>query len=181
MDNIKPINLGNEIIRIHGLRKTDMLRLSFIEDDIYEILSNIDNVQYIPQRHITNKEDVSKLLLGVTFGYETKSRWTHFISLVESNNKVIGQIDVLSPTLVEKNYGLKNIWLVEYLLHIDFWNKGIMTNTLGAVLKNIKEQGITNIGALCQRENINSIKVLEKVGFERKDTFDTKQDLFTFR
>ena len=178
MDNINPINLNNGTIHIHGLRKIDMQRLPIMEDDIYEILSDPNNVQYILERHITNKEDVSKLLLGVTFGYATKTRWTHFISLVKHNDKVVGQIDILSPGLVEKKYGLKNIWLVEYFLHKDLWNKGIMTGALGAVLQNIQEQGVTNIGALCQRENITSIKVLEKIGFKRKSTFDTKQDFF---
>ncbi len=179
MDNIKPINLSNGAIRIHGLRRMDMQRLIIIGDDIYEILSNPDNIPYMQERYITNKEDVSQLLLGVTFGYETKTRWTHFISLVEDKDKVVGQIDILSPNLVEKTYGLKNTWLVEYFLHKDFWNKGIMTTVLRAVLQNIQEQGVINIGALCQRENTISIKLLEKVGFKKKSTFDTKQDFFS--
>lgn len=178
MDNINPINLNNGVIHIHGYRKIDMQRLESFETDLFEILGNPENTKFIPERYIANKQDIGKLLLGVTMGYANKTRWSHFLSLVQFNNKVVGQIDILSPSSVKKSYNIENMWFIEYYLNMAIWNKGIMTSALGAVISNLKEQGITNIGALCQRDNISSISILKKLGFNRQNIIDNKQDYY---
>ena len=53
-----------------------------------------------------------------------------------------------------------------------------MSGVIGAVTSNMKSQGITNIGALVDKENQSSIRVLQKCGFKKVKQFDIKQDFY---
>lgn len=48
MQKIKPINLQNHNFIIHPLRQKDMLRISQIENELFEILSDYETTKYIP-------------------------------------------------------------------------------------------------------------------------------------
>ena len=178
MNSINPIRIDNGTIEIHGYRKMDLERMEIIESDLFEILNDRENTQFVPERFISNKEDINKLLLGIAVGYAMKTKYTHFISLMKFHNKIVGQVDIFSPKHVLENYGISDLWLLEYFINKALWNKGYMTSALGAVLHSLKEQGVKNIGALCRRDNLSSIAVLHKCGFKRVSTFDAKQDLF---
>lgn len=41
MQKLKPINIENQIIMVHPLRQLDMARIARIENEIYEILSDV--------------------------------------------------------------------------------------------------------------------------------------------
>lgn len=178
MEKIIPINLNNGVIHIHPYRKIDEQNGDVVEDDLFEILSDVENMSFMPERYITSRGDVSKLMLGVTVGYATNSRWSHFLSLVKFHNKVVGQIDIISPQAVFKSYGISEIWLIEYFLHKMLWSKGIMTDALSAIINNLRGQGINNIGAICKTDNLSSLSVLNKLGFIKDRIIDAKQDLY---
>lgn len=178
MHTLRPINLNNGTIHIHPYRKADMVRVEQMREDLFEILSDFENTEQIPERRIKSLSDSDKLMLGVTLGYAQQLQWTHFLSLVQHNNKIIGQIDVLSPEKVFAAYKLSNLWLIEYYLHKQLWGKGIMSSALAALIDNLKEQGIVNIGALCKTNNLSSIKVLTNVGFKFSKKFDNLQNLY---
>lgn len=83
-------------------------------------------------------------------------------------------IKVISPN-ISKNKGVENTWLIEYILDFKFWGNGLMTGLIEQVLISMKNQGIKTVGAFVHIENIGSIKVLEKLSFERnpiKPQFD---------
>ena len=117
-------------------------------------------------------------MLGVTLGYQQQIRYTHFITLKEIN-KIIGEIIILSPKSVEQSYNIKNIWFLEFYLNKLLWNYGIMTDIITQIVSRMKNQSIVGIGALVDRQNIQSIRVLEKSGFKRDRKFDERQDYYT--
>lgn len=177
MNSLKPINLDNGVIQIHPLRTSDMMRHTEMVNDLYEIFGDIESLPYNKEKFVKDIETISTQMLGVTVGYEQKIRYTHFLTLKEPN-KVIGEIIILSPKSVKDAYKLDNLWIIEYFLNKQLWNNGIMSGVLSAIISNMKQQGITNIGALVDRENSPSIRVLEKAGFSKTMDFDLKQDLY---
>lgn len=177
MNSLKPINLDNGVIQIHPLRTSDMMRYTEMVNDLYEIFGDIESLPYNKEKFVEDIETISTQMLGVTIGYEQKIRYTRFLTLKEPN-KVIGEIIILSPKSVKEVYNLDNLWVVEYFLNKQLWNNGIMTGIIPAIISKMKQQGIANVGALVDRENFPSIRVLEKAGFSKSKKFDLKQDLY---
>ena len=64
-----------------------------------------------------------------------------------------------------------------YILHPDFWNQGIVTEALQAVLKyGFEKMKLHSVEASVNPENVASIRVLEKHGFVREAYF--REDYF---
>ncbi|MDP3915071.1 MAG: GNAT family protein [Bacteroidota bacterium] len=177
MNNLKPINLDNGVIQIHPLRTSDLFRHNLIVDDLYEIFGDEATLPYNSEKIVKDKNTISTQLLGVTIGYEQQISYTHFLTLKE-NNKIIGEIIILSPKNVQLAYKIKDTWIIEYFLNKKYWNKGIMTGVISAIANIMKINKINKIGALVDRNNLSSIRVLEKVGFRKICSFDLKQDYF---
>ena len=182
MNKLHPINLDNGTIQIHPLRLSDIEKQEQIIDNYLEILSDIENTQYIPEKRTNDREQVSMNLFGITYRYGQELGYTHLITLKEEN-EVVGQINVISPkgVKVETKYEIEDSWFIEYCLNKKVWGYGIMSGILRAVIAEMVDQGIENISALCMSENIASIRTLEKSGFIKLRKFDLKQDLYKFQ
>ncbi len=181
MLNFKPINIESDDIIIHPLRTIDMLRIGSIENDIFEILSNDENIEFIPRRRIKDLEDASNKVFGIILGYQKNLSYTHFITN-KITNKVIGIIDIISPDYAKKMYSLnKYDWIIEYVLHKDYWGQGIMTGIIAAICQRLRDQGINTIAAVCDKNNISSIRLLEKIGFQKMKPFDINQDYYELK
>ncbi|MEO0341551.1 MAG: GNAT family protein [Bacteroidota bacterium] len=56
---------------------------------------------------------------------------------------------------------------IGYVLHPDFWGQGIMTEVIGGLVQfGFYQLGLQSIEAACDTENIGSIKVLDRNGFQ---------------
>ena len=179
MNELKPIVLDNGVTLIHPLRTVDLQGIDELTDNLFEILNDKENTEYIPEKRIENKQKLSEQLFGVTLQYNQKLGYTHFIRL-KANNEVLGQINIITPKAVKltSSYNIENSWFIEYFLNKKVWGFGIMSKAIKAIVQNMKEQGVETISALCMPENIASIKILEKSGFKRIKRFDLKQDLY---
>jgi RimJ/RimL family protein N-acetyltransferase len=174
---MNPINLDNGTFQIHPFRQTDLLKHDKVVDDLFEIFSDPEGLPFNQERLVSDKDTIAKWLFGVTVGYHQQTRYTHFITLKEMD-KVVGEVLLLAPKVVEDAYQLKDIWLMECFLHKLLWNRGIMSGVIAAIVQEIKEQNIIQIGALVSRTNFPSIRVLEKAAFKRVGKFDDVQDLY---
>lgn len=178
MQNLKPINIESDIIQIHPLRPIDITRIQNIENDIYEILSDNESTEYIPEKRLSNRKAASDRVYSFIVGYQTSSSYAHFIT-DKRTQKVIGVINIISPERAKQSYKIdKYDWMIEYYLHKDYCGKGIMTGIVGSVCKRLKGQGFNTVAAICDRNNHASIRLLEKVGFHKTKPFDIKQDYF---
>ena len=177
MNKLKPIILDNGLIQIHPLRSSDLMKHDKIVNDLFEIFSDSETLTYNKEKIVTDKKTVAMQLLGVSMGYEQQLRYTHFLTLKEYD-KVIGEILILSPKSVEPSYNIKDTWIIEYFLNKQLWNNGIMTGVIQVIIEQMQEQDINKIGVLVDRDNLSSIRVLQKVGFIRIKQFDLKQDYY---
>lgn len=177
MNKLQAINLDNGIIQIHPLRKSELLKHDKVVDELFEIFSDSDTLIFNKEKLVSDKNTVAMQLLGVSMGYEQQLRYTHFLTL-KKFDKIIGEVIILSPKSVEPAYKIVDTWIIEYFLNKQLWNNGIMTGVIQAIIQKMKEQDIKNIGALVDRENISSIRVLEKSGFKKISRFDDKQDYY---
>lgn len=163
MIKLKPIIFANNLFKVHPLQAEDKSRSEIIETDILNIFGNPENIPYNSEKHIRSLEEAQILLSGASLGNQLHSQYTFFITFISTRN-IIGEIIIIPPFMAE-DHGVKDSWLIEYYLHKDAWNNGIMTGILAAVIENLQEQGIKKMGAFVDKENLGSIRVLEKNNF----------------
>ena len=155
--------------------KTERLLLRSIEKpDTPELLflrSDETVMQYIDRERMKSLEDAELFIHKLQEGVETNENILWVICLSEDPDKMIGNIGFWRFQL--PHYRAE----VGYMLHPDFWNKGIMKEALEAVIvygfDTIK---LHSIEARITPENIASAKLLEKTGFIREAYF--KEDYF---
>lgn len=102
------------------------------------------------------------------------------------NNKVIGHIGIHD----DSEDGRKDTKELGYVLNRNYWNRGLMTEVLNAVLEYLFLNDICYVYACCFQNNVGSKHLIEKCGFSfvkegtyyaklMDKTFDTYEFVFT--
>lgn len=172
-----PINLNNGILEIHPYRISEAERDKEVVNDLFEIFGDISQIPFNKEKLVKDKKDMNTY--SIVSDYHSKRQYTHFVSHIESK-KIIGKI-IISPPVkeyIQFDGTLKNTWIIEFYLNKRFWNKGIMSGIIPEVVRGIQKQGIKKVGAVVDKLNFGSIRVLEKSGLKRIKQFDDLKDLF---
>lgn len=177
---LKPIIFSNELLRVAPIQDRDFDRLELMAKNLFQIFRDEDTTRYNPEKKMISIDEARKLLADSAMSYSLNSRYNHFISL-QNNQNVIGYISIVPPFMVEDDYRIKDTWFIEYFLYKELWNKGFMTNFLNEIVNGLKMQDITSIGALVNKNNISSIKVLEKCNFKKVKSLDNISDFYKLK
>lgn len=152
-------------------------------DDVYQYASDSKVSFYLTWPKHKNIEE-TKIILE-----KFKKEEHNFAIVLKSENKVIGSISLFDDRESSKDFLNKKSTEVGYLLNSNYQNRGIMVDVLSLLIEKIGETKIYDvIMATVVKENIRSIKVLEKCGFKHykiiKDYYlennDCKTDLLCF-
>lgn len=143
--------------------KTARLELAEIgpqhQEDIYEIWSRDDVMQYYGSDKFTDPEQAAGIIRAFGEGFASGQAIRWGIVLKESG-KLIGTIGI-------HNWN-KRVERAEigYELHPDYWRKGLAKEAVYAVIDHsFNELGIKRMGALVFPENKVSAGMLQKMGF----------------
>lgn len=155
--------------------KTERLLLRSVENsDAPELLflrSDETVMQYIDRERMKSLEDAEQFIQKLKDGIETNENILWVICLKDKPNTLIGNIGYWRFQL--PHYRAE----VGYMLHPDFWNKGIMKEALEAVIAyGFDIIKLHSIEARINTGNIASARLLEKTGFIREAYF--KEDYF---
>ena len=130
-------------------------------ESIYKILSDPDVIKYDSFELFTEIDQAANLIKWFNDDYKQKQSIFWGISLKENTN-IIGfcRCKIEIPG-VRASLG--------YDLNREFWNMGIMTETLKAVVEHaFKNADINRIEATVSIQNSASVRVLEKLGFVKE-------------
>lgn len=138
--------------------------------DIFEIYSDKSIMKYDSKNILTSIEETNELInKGI------KNRWFIRFSIVDKNShNIIGTIAL--HHLDFENQKAQ----IGYNLKSQYWNKGIMSEVLHCMLEYIKNNtNIKELEASINKENIASVKLVEKLGFNMYSDLD--KEILTFR
>lgn len=152
----------DEIFSVFPEINTEMLNLREIRQEdsesIYKLLSNLEVIKYDTFEPFTNIKQAEDMINWFSEVFTRKQAIFWGISL-KNNPEIIGfcKCEIEIPK-VRADFG--------YDLNPEYWNKGIMTEALSAIMKfTFNTLDVNRIEASVSTENIASIKVLEKLGF----------------
>jgi len=137
-----------------------ILREITMEDaqNIYDILNNFEVVRYDSFDRFTSIKQ-AETLIKIFYDCYKKQKAIFWGISFKGSDKVIGfcKLEINVPE-VRGEYG--------YDLNYNYWNQGIMTETLTAVVDfSVHQLNINRVEASVSVGNVASIKVLKKCGF----------------
>lgn len=139
------------------------LRVLKIDDyvDYYDIGINKNNVKYLSWEPFESLDEAKDLFTHIYFSEDFKDDPEGYAIIDKKTNKMIGVIDFHS-------YNKKNKEAeVGYLLHIDYWNLGIITKALEILIDiGFNKLYLNKIIIQTIKENYSSIRVCEKNNFK---------------
>lgn len=168
MGNSKFYELETDRIRLRKLDLND-------SQDIYEYGLDKNVSKYVMWKQYESEEDAKTYIQSVLNSYE-KGNFNIWGIEYKEENKVIGTIDFMSYSEKHKKTDLG------YVLNRSYWNKGLMTEAVKAVVKYAFEiLELNKVGAKAIDLNVGSYTVMEEAGMtnegvSRDDCF--KNDIF---
>jgi [ribosomal protein S5]-alanine N-acetyltransferase len=150
-------------------RTTDRFVLRQISQDdaemMFQMRSDPEMMAYIPRPLAKTMEDATALIQTMLDGGEKGESLLWAISY-KNDTKLLGTIGYyrLKPEHFRAEVG--------YLLHRDYWQKGIMYEVLQSVLAfAFNDMNCHSIEAIIDPDNVASARLLEKCGFVKEAHF----------
>lgn len=148
------------------------IRLFKREDanDLYEYCSDEEVTKYIYFPKYNSIADAEKRIEKCLKSYETLEKPIPWAIEYKEDKKLIGSIDFVTWDIEN------NIAEVEYAINSKYWNKGIMTEALKAVIKfGFEKMDLNRIELYCDERNIASARVMEKNGLKLEGVLRAKK------
>ncbi|MCB9251983.1 MAG: GNAT family N-acetyltransferase [Flavobacteriales bacterium] len=139
-------------------------------EDIFSMRKNIDAMKYIGKPLSTSIFEIRDLIRSMEEGFENNSQMPWCI-LLKDESKVIGTIGFhnILPMHHRSEIG--------YMLHPDYWNRGLMSEVIVPVIKfGFERMKLHSIEAKIDPQNQFSRKILLNNGFVKEAYF--KQNYF---
>src|SRR5215217_3304553 len=175
---IHPLHFENDRYIIHTFLPSDLLRFDAIAEEIYTILSDDYTLRYIPAKRMTNRKQAVEFLQNMILNFHTGRNYLHFIT-DKRLGKIVGLVDLISPEMAMEHYQISRYpFFIEFYLGSFSSGCYLMTEILPVLVNQLLGQGIINLAAVVNRNNIAAKKVLKKASFIKKHPFDDFQDLY---
>jgi [ribosomal protein S5]-alanine N-acetyltransferase len=134
-------------------------------DSVFSIRSNKNAMKYIGKPIAKSIDEAKELIQKFVDAIKNNEGITWGICLSDTNN-VIGTIGFWR--ISKEHYRAE----IGYMLHPDYWNKGIVTEAAEAVLEfGFKQLKFHSVEAFLTPENLGSVRLLEKSGFKKEGHF----------
>ncbi len=153
------------------LIETERLELRFLSkadvDDVLIYQSDPDSVRYIPWE-VRNRDDVLEALgrAETYLGLDSDTNSLILGIVLKETGQIIGQLN--SAIVDPKNYTAN----IGYALNKEFRGMGFVNEALVALVADIfTNHNVMRVIADIDIRNLDSIKVIEKLGFRREATF----------
>ena len=145
------------------------------ENDLFEMDSDPEVHLYIENNPVKSIEEITKVIEMLKKQYQENgiARWAVIDKLT---NECVGWSGLKYFNVPLNNHN--NFYELGYRFKKKHWGKGFATESSTAIL----DYGFNNLNAdsiyaITDPKNLNSKKVLSKLGFEHQETFDYEGDL----
>lgn len=138
---------------------------------LFGLRSNEEVMRYIDKENPKNLKETEAKIKLMQDGFDKKTSIAWVIALKEYPDEMIGEIGFYITDL--SNYRAE----VGYMLHPDFWRKGLISEALKKVITfGFREMRLHTISANINPRNDASRQILLKHGFEKEAYF--KEDYY---
>ena len=149
--------LESERLRLRRVKPTDLQAM-------YAYGSDPEVSRFVTWERHKSLQDTEVFLNFILDRYEEEQVAPWAIEY-KSNGQMIGTIDFVQWEPASR------VAEIGYVLHRDYWKKGIMTEAVKRVIQfGFEQMNLVRIQAVCLPENAGSYRVMEKAGFQYEGT-----------
>ncbi|MGL5574770.1 MAG: GNAT family N-acetyltransferase [Sarcina sp.] len=158
-ENIESLFLVDEVIEtedylVRSLGKNDW-------EDMIEIYQNKYLHMYSKAEYLYNEKMAIDFFTHINYDFMTRKAITWILTRKEDNEN-LGVITLGNISNLDRKVE------IGYVLKEKEMRKGIMSEVLGKIVENLLDVGFVRIEANVYKNNIASIRLCEKVGFENE-------------
>lgn len=172
--SIKNTEIGFNLCSLPTIETDRLIIRKFVEtdiDDFYEYASDNEVTRYLSWDTYKNKDIAKEYITSIIEKYNRYELAPWGIELKE-NSKLIGSIDFVQYDY--KNFSAE----IGYVLNKNYWNKGIMTEALRAIIKfGFEKMDLVRIEMKHNVKNIGSERVIQKNALKYEGTLRKKEFL----
>lgn len=170
--------IENDAHRIDPLGPDDILHYEQLALEIYQLLSDEHTLQFLPQKKLASVRAAQDWLSAAILNFHSGRNQVHLIRS-KKTGALLGVIDVIPPAVAREHYQLADYpFFLEFYLKGSARGKALMSCLLPKVISHLQRDGIDELAAVVNRQNIPAAKVLQRSGFKLAGTFDHAQDLY---
>lgn len=152
-----PIEFEDFTLRAFKLEDAQDMFDNYCSDDLVT-----KYVNWFTHKNVEETKDYLKSFLS----YYDKENYYHWAIVDKQTQKVIGAIGEVNSEQNQKELG--------WVLSKDYWNKGLMTKAVKAVLNYLFDRDIETVLAKCCSQNLGSSKVMQNSGLRFFKVSDEK-------
>ncbi|MBR4800530.1 MAG: GNAT family N-acetyltransferase [Clostridia bacterium] len=144
---------------------------------LFEILSNANVMRYIEPEFSRNQTENFMQKYGLC--EEPKI----FTLIYDKSKTLIGHViyHPFKDDALEREFGNGKVFEVGVVLAEAYWNRGIGSEVIGALVDISKESGISAIVLECDKDNLASARIAQKLKFVEKKSGDAYLRLFVLQ
>lgn len=151
-----------------GFPQLETYRLKLVQIDAdhtksyFEMMSQDEVTKYYGMESLKNMEDAAKIVASFQQTYEDEKgiRWG---IMLNASEKLVGTVGLNNLSMWSKKAE------IGFELHPSYWHQGIAAEAVEEILRySFMELGLYRIGAVTYPQNEPSIRLLEKLGFQKE-------------
>lgn len=167
-------------MKVSSFNAKDLQQWPLMVEDIFSLLSDNHTLRYLPFKRLHSVNDADDWLKNALISLHCGRNYLHFIR-GKDDDRIIGFIDVISPDLAKEHYRLQQYpYFIKFCIKTAYAKKRLMSSLLPDFLSSLRDQQVSEIAAVVNRENMVTQKVLNRSGFSYDQRFEATQDVYRF-
>jgi RimJ/RimL family protein N-acetyltransferase len=168
------------LYRIGPVGADDLLRYNELAGEIYQLLSDEKTLQFLPEKKLYSVEAAKSWLNTALLNFHSGRNQVHLIR-PKAGGALLGIIDLIPPAVAREHYQLTHYpHFIEFYLKSTARGNALMSRLLPKVLAHLQAEGVNQLAAVVNRQNMAARKVLKRSGFRLQGNFDLLQDLYLY-
>jgi RimJ/RimL family protein N-acetyltransferase len=173
--------IEHDLHRIAPLGADDIRDHETLAREIYVLLSDEHTLQFLPEKKLDSLKAAKNWVSTAMLNFYSGRNQVHLIRN-KRTSALIGVIDLIPPAVAKEHYQLNSYpYFLEFYLKGNARGKTLMSRLLPKVVWHLEQDGIRELAAVVNKQNLAASKVLKRSGFKLVGNFDPVQNLYSLR
>jgi RimJ/RimL family protein N-acetyltransferase len=172
--------IESKAYRIDPLGAGDILHYEQLAAEIYQLLTDEHTLRFLPEKKLHSIDAARNWLNAALLNFYSGRNQVHLIRS-KACGTLVGVIDLIPPAVAREYYRLADYpFFIEFYLKSSAWGKSLMSTLLPKILSHLVQDGVAELAAVVNRQNVAAGKVLERAEFRHSGDFDQVQDIYLY-
>ncbi|WP_081867672.1 GNAT family N-acetyltransferase [Hymenobacter sp. IS2118] len=166
-------------LELHSIFERPAGSVDSLAEELFAIFSNERVYKHNQNRRLSSVQSAKEFIFRSVESWQLEQCFNYFLTRTDTRC-VIGTVHLYPPESIKILYPIihslpslqsQHSWMIECYLDPAYWGDGIMTLFVDGIIQAIFEQGAEGVIALVDEENVASLALLRKMGFNKNHLY----------